>query len=260
MFNKLKAIASALFLGVVGETAMALETIEYNTSANKYEGYLVMPSQQGELDGVSVLLAHDFLGPGENQLSIARELAAEGATTFVADFYGKNIRPTTPEDATQEAIQVRQNVPELRNAMKAALTELKKAGAKIEKTAVIGTSVGGLAALELARSEEKLPVVISLWGILENTQPDTAKPIKASVTLLQGDSDPLTPQSAITSATSLLDSDNTNYELVLYQDTAHAFTLPFVGTDLNSGFAYNEKPALDAKERIFSILKSLGQR
>lgn len=260
MLNKTKTLASALLISALGEIAMAQESVIYNTMNTQYEGYLVKPSQSGDLDGVSVLFAHDFLGPGENQLTMARSFTERGAVAFVADFYGADIRPGNPEEANIEAMRVRQNIHELRAAMKAALSELIKVGATVEKTAVIGTSVGGLAALELGRSTEKLGSVISLWGVLENTQPDSAQPIQAKVLLLQGDSDPLAPDTAIKQLEAELTSNQTPFESIVYEKTAHAFTLPFVGNNLESGFAYNEQSTLDANHRISKALRALAKQ
>lgn len=237
---------------------MAQETVTYKTATASYEGYMLKPSASGDLDGVSVLLAHDFLGPGENQLSLARKFAARGAMSFVADFYGTSIRPADPQAANAEAMRVRQNIPELRAAMQAALQELYAAGGEADKTAVIGTSVGGLAALELGRSAAEFGAIVTLWGILENTQAASALPVKTPVTLLQGNLDPLTPVSAVIAAEEQFKADQTPYDVVMYEDTAHAFTLPFVGTDVSTGFAYNEKSSQDAMQRISAILVALG--
>jgi len=258
MSTPLKAAASALVLSAVATTTVAQEAVRYSTAAASYEGYLVSPAETGDMSGVAVLLAHDFLGPGENQLAIARDYAARGATALVADFYGTGIRPADTNTATIEAMRVRGDVPELRAAMKAALKTLISNGAEPEKIAVIGTSVGGLAALELGRTGEKLGAIITLWGVLENTHPQSASPIQANVTLLQGDSDPLTPLTAVDETREQLTASRVLNELVIYKDTAHAFTLPFVGTDISSGFAYNAQSAKDAFRRIESILLELA--
>ena len=89
---------------MIGASAMAQQAIEYTTETTTYEGTLFWPETNGELDGVGVLIAHDFLGPGENQFSMARDYAAQGAVVFVADFYGKDVRPEGPDAATAEAV------------------------------------------------------------------------------------------------------------------------------------------------------------
>lgn len=239
---------------------MAQETVQYQTESTQYEGYLIKPSKSGDLDGVSVLFAHDFLGPGENQLSLAREYAERGALSLVADFYGSDVRPSTPEEANAEAVRVRQNIPELRAAMQEALSQLTDAGGVPEKTVVVGTSVGGLAALELGRTGEKVDTIVTLWGILENTQAESAKPIESDVVLLQGELDPLAPKSAIDTIEAELNQSQTPFETVVYNETAHAFTLPFVGTDVSTGFAYNEASATDSLNRISAILVKAASR
>ncbi len=257
-FRKL-AFASLIpaALTLIGAPAMAQQAIEYSTATTTYEGTLFTPENSGALDEVGVLIAHDFLGPSENQFSLARNYAAQGATVFVADFYGKDVRPEGPEAATAEAIRVRGAVPELRAAMSAALTELTAQGVEADRTAVIGTSVGGLAALELGRTGADLGAIVVLWSVLENTAASTAQQISAPVTLLQGDLDPLAPAEARDSIAAEFDAQGIYYDLQVFEGVAHAYTLAFMGTDTSSGFAYDEAATEASLARVDAILQDL---
>ncbi len=253
------AIASLIPAAVtmIGASAMAQQAIEYKTETTTYEGTLFAPETNGELDGVGVLIAHDFLGPSENQFSMARDYAAKGATVFVADFYGKDVRPEGPDAATTEAVRVRGAVPELRAAMSSALSELTAQGVDANRTAVIGTSVGGLAALELARTGADLGAVAVVWGVLENTEAETAQKITAPVTLFQGDLDPLAPAEARDAIAAEFEAMGVAYDLQVFEGVAHAFTLSFMGTDTSSGFAYDEAATQQSLARVEEILRGL---
>ena len=242
---------------MIGAPVMAQETVEYRTRTTTYEGTLFRPDADGSLNGIGVLIAHDFFGPGENQFLMARELANDGATVFVADFYGKGVRPDGPEAATAEAIKVRGAVAELRAARTAAWSELTAVGFAVDRTAGIGTCGGGLAALELGRTGVDVGAIAVLWGILENTEAATGVPLLAPVTLFHGDIDPLAPLSALDSLTAELDADASRYEVHLFEGVAHAFTLPFVGTNTSSGFAYDEAATNASLQALHTLLQSL---
>lgn len=253
------AIASFIPTALIffGASAMAQQTVEYKTETTTYEGTLFSPEPNGDLDGVGVLIAHDFLGPSENQYAMARDYAAKGATVMVADFYGKDVRPEGTEAASAEAIRVRGAVPELRAAMNEALSELTAQGIDANRTVVIGTSVGGLAALELARTGADLGAVAVLWGILENTAAETAQKITAPVTLFQGDLDPLAPAEGRDAIVAEFETMGVDYDLQVFEGVAHAFTLSFMGTDTSSGFAYDEAATQQSLARVEEILQGL---
>lgn len=259
--NRQKSLLSLFALPAIlnffGATAMAQDAISYKTETADYEGYLFEPLNEGAYSGVSVLIAHDFLGPGDNQFAMAEQFASDGALVFVADFYGTAIRPQSVEDATAQALRVRGDVTELRSAMSAALTELEKAGGTPQKTAVIGTSVGGLAALELGRTGAKLGAIVVLWGVFENTAADSASDISAKVTFLQGDLDPLASAEARIQIKQDLESSGTDYDITVFEGVAHAFTLPFMGTDTSTGFAYDEAATAKSMQKIDDVLKGL---
>lgn len=255
--TKLTNLTLSATLALIGTTALAQQPVSYSTQSQTYEGYLYVPEATGDLDGKSILIAHDFLGPSENQFSHARDLSDRGATVFVADFYGADVRPEGPEAATAEAIRVRGNVPELRAAMSKALGVLTENGATVERTAVIGTSVGGLAALELGRTGVDLGGIVVLWGVLENTAADTAQPISAPVTLLQGDLDPLAPSEARDATVAGFESQGTEHDVTVFEGVAHAFTLPFMGNDPATGFAFDEAATEASFSKINAVLGAL---
>jgi len=220
------------------------ETVIYAAGSREFEGALLRPRTEADAPRPAVIIAHDFLGPGEYQRSVGRKLAAAGYVVLVADFYGRGRRPTNTDEASRFAMEVRADVPALRDAMLAAYRRLGATeGVAKDRIAVIGYSVGGLAALELARAGADLRAVVGLWPILESTRSDDAHAIEAEVLLVVGERDPLVPEAAVEETRSLLRADGTPHEIKVLPGVAHAFTVPGVGTNVSTGFAYD--PAAD---------------
>ncbi len=260
MFDTIKALFTAgLFLLSGARTAMAAEEtpLDYEANDQVYEGILVRPDTPGDLTGISVLIAHDFLGPGENQLTLARDYSSQGALVLVADLYGKGRRPDGVEEANAFALALREDVGALRTTMQAALAALMEEGGTQERTLVLGSSVGGLAALELGRTGATVGQIAAMWSVIETTAPDSANPFQSPVTLMQGTVDPLGDAEAIAALRAELEASDVPVDIVTYDGVAHAFTLPFVGDDPSTGFAYDADAHADTSRRLQEILAGL---
>ncbi|MEM6387914.1 MAG: dienelactone hydrolase family protein [Pseudomonadota bacterium] len=229
----------------------------YQANGQTYEGILVRPDTPGDLTGVSVLIAHDFLGPGENQLTLARDFASQGALVLVADLYGKGRRPDGFEEANAFALALREDVGALRTTMQSALAALMAEGGALDRTLVLGSSVGGLAALELGRTGATVGHIAAMWSVIETTAPDSANPFQSPATVMQGTVDPLGDAEAIAELRAELEAADVPFNIVTYDAVAHAFTLPFVGDDPSTGFAYDADAHSDTSRRLQEILAGL---
>ena len=63
--------------------------------------------------------------------------------------------------------------------------------------------------------------------------------MQTKVLIFHGALDPLTSAEAVTAFERGLQSANIDYQLIKYGGVAHAFTVPAVGTDVSTGFAYD---------------------
>ena len=99
--------------------------------------------------------------------------------------------------------------------------------------------MGGVAALELARAGAELTAVIGLWPILDSTRATDATPIRAEVLVVVGALDPLTPEARVDAFRAELERESTPHRIEVLPGVAHAFTVPAVGTDVSTGFAYD---------------------
>lgn len=203
----------------------------------------------------SVLIVHQWTGVSDNEKMRAKMLAELGYNVFVADVYGKGIRPVPPA-AGQEAGKYKSNRPLLRDRVNAALTVLTKDTlTDTGKLACIGYCFGGTAAIELARSGAAVKGIVSFHGGLDSPTPADGKNIKCKVLALHGADDPFVPAKDMAAFEQEMKDSGVDYKLVQYPGAVHAFTQKAAGTDNSKGAAYNEaadKASWDEMKAFFS--------
>ncbi len=203
----------------------------------------------------SVLIVHQWTGVSDNEKMRAKMLAELGYNVFVADVYGKGIRPVPPA-AGQEAGKYKSNRPLLRDRVNAALTVLTKDTlTDTGKLACIGYCFGGTAAIELARSGAVVKGIVSFHGGLDSPTPADGKNIKCKVLALHGADDPFVPAKDMAAFEQEMKDSGVDYKLVQYPGAVHAFTQKAAGSDNSKGAAYNEaadKASWDEMKAFFS--------
>ncbi len=203
----------------------------------------------------AVIVAHDFLGLRNIQLEVARRLARHGYAVLAADFYGQDRRPADEEEATAMAAQVRADSAGTRRVMSAAYTALISIdGVDAERVVALGYSVGGVAAMELARTGLPLAGVIGLWPVWD----DGPETIATDILMIAGDQDPLLPAATVARMRTALRQQASAHEIVVLPGVAHAFTILEAGTDPATGFAYDADADADAWERTLRFLKRVA--
>ncbi|GAB6281481.1 MAG: dienelactone hydrolase family protein [Ignavibacterium sp.] len=218
-----------------------IDKVEYKDGDATLEGFVVYDkSKTGKLPGVIVV--HEWTGVNDYVQNRGKQLAELGYVAFVADIYGKGIRPTTPDEAAKQAGIYRENRALMRSRIISALNEIKKNPlVDTTKIAAIGYCFGGGTVLELARSGADLKGVVSFHGNLDTPNLDDAKNIKAKVLVLHGANDPfVTPEQMLTFQKEMRDA-NVDWQMTFYGNTVHSFTNPASGNDPSQGVAYNEK-------------------
>jgi dienelactone hydrolase len=242
-----RAVVAALALMAVGvaagsaQAAVKLQTVEYKQGDVTLEGFLAYDdAHKGKHPGIVIFPAWN--GPTQHEKDSAEKLAKLGYVAFVADIYGKGIRPTTPKDAGAEAGKYMRDRPLLRARATAALDQLRKnPGVDGSRLGSIGYCFGGAAALDLARSGAPIVTTVTFHGDLATPTPDDAKNIKGNVLVLHGADDPVVPMKAVDAFETEMRNAKVDWEFVAYSGAVHAFTDPSAGNDNSKGAAYNEK-------------------
>ena len=148
---------------------MRTETIEYQEGTTACEGFAAYGDNAAKTP--AVLVVPEWNGVSDYTKKRAQMLAELGYTAFVADIYGKGIRPTTMDACAAEAGKYQKDRSLLRRRARAALdTMLKLQAADSGKVAAIGYCFGGTAVLELARDGADVRAVVSFHGALNTPE------------------------------------------------------------------------------------------
>jgi dienelactone hydrolase len=219
-----------------------LKAISYDDENQKLEGFLAIPNKLNTNKG-SVLLLPAWMGIDNNAKENATELAKLGYTTFVADIYGIDKRPTSPKDAGGIAGSFKKDFKLYQKRIQLALDQLLKSGVNPNKIAVIGYCFGGTGAIEAARSNMKVSGIVSFHGGLGRDATREIDPINPKVLVLHGADDFYVSETEIKAFQDEMRTAKADWQMVYYANSVHAFTHKDAGNDNSKGAAYNEKAA-----------------
>lgn len=218
---------------------MKTATVDYKEGATVLEGFAAY-EEGGKRPGIVVV--PEWQGVNDHSKKRAQMLCELGYNAFVADIYGKGIRPTAMEACAAEAGKYRENRPLLRARVRAALDEMRKLpGTDAGKTAAIGYCFGGMTVLELARDGADVKAVVSFHGALNTPNVSDARNIKARVLALHGADDPLVPPAEVMAFENEMRSAKIDWQLVAYGNAVHSFTNFNLPEGQPGPLAYNKK-------------------
>jgi dienelactone hydrolase len=233
-----------------------LKPISYSDENQKLEGFLANPQKKIN-NGNAVLLLPAWMGIDNNAKENATELAKLGFTSFVADIYGIDQRPTNTSEAGQVAGSFKKDYKLYQKRIQLALDQLVKAGANPEKIAVIGYCFGGTGALEAARSNMKVKGVVSFHGGLGRDATRTIETINPKVLVLHGADDFYVPETEVKAFQDEMRTAKADWQMVYYANAVHSFTHKDAGNDNSKGAAYNEKAAKRSWTAMLAFFKEI---
>jgi dienelactone hydrolase len=204
--------------------AIKVQTVDYEQGATVLEGWLVYDTAaHGKRPGIVIYPA--YWGPSAHEKDVAEKLAKMGYVAFVADIYGKGIRPDTPQAAGAESAKyARENRPLMLQRAVAAFDQLRQSPmVDTSRMAAIGYCFGGAPALDLARSGAPLVDIVTFHGSLATPTPGASK-IKGHVLALHGAADPIVNAQAVAAFEKEMTDGGVDWQVVLYGDVMHAFT------------------------------------
>lgn len=217
------------------------KTIAYEADT-RLEGVLVYDDAV-KTPRPGVLLVPNWLGINEANLKQAELVAGKDYVIFVADLYGKDVRPKDQSEAGKAAGAVKGDRPLMRKRAAAGLAAmLAQKDAKLAdgKTGAIGFCFGGTTVLELAKSGADVKGVVSFHGGLDAPLPLTEAP-KAKILALHGADDPTIKDEDKKAFMDDLRKAKADWQLVEYGGAVHSFT--DVDAKLPGRAMYDEKTA-----------------
>lgn len=231
-------ISLALFGIQAAKAEIRSEWVEYRDGDTMLEGFLAFDAKRAA-KRPGVLVLPDWMGMSDFAQDRARELAKLGYTAFVADIYGKGVRPADAKEAGTLATRYKTDRALYRRRAALALDQLRKHKTVNGKTAAIGYCFGGTGSLELGRSGADLLGIVSFHGGLDTPNPADGRNIRAKVLVLHGADDPFVPADQVKAFEDEMRTANVDWQLVKYANAVHAFTNPKAGKDNSAGAAYN---------------------
>lgn len=213
----------------MAQAQMVVKPVDYEIDGAPHQGMLVYDDATHEARP-GILMVPNWMGVTDNATKKAYRVAGSKYVVFVADMYGKDIRPENAQQAGKAATLVRSDRALMRKRVNAALEVFKAQADEValdtSKLAAIGFCFGGGAVLELARSGTKIGAVVSFHGNLDTPDPADAKAIKTPVLVLHGANDPYVPAEQVQAFEAEMRKAGVDWQLISYGGAVHSFTDP----------------------------------
>lgn len=252
LFSRL-ALATLLGAMAVWSAAKPHRVIAYSQDSAALEGLFFPSAGKSRAPAPGIVLFPDWMGVTPSAEDYAASVSALGYAVFVADVYGKNVRPQGPEDAGKTAAIYKNDRSLMRARAMAALQTLKlQKGVDTSRIAAMGYCFGGTCALELGRSGAKLLGIVSLHGGLETPNAQDALNIRGKVLVLHGANDPYVPAEQVGNFMEEMKQAKVDWQMVFYGGAVHGFTNPKAPLDPKTGYAYQP----EAARRSFGAMKA----
>jgi dienelactone hydrolase len=256
----MKLLSTAIILATTASTVMSqiqLDPVEYKQGDTSLEGYIAYDASVKDLRP-GVVIIHDWMGVGDYVKMRAEQIVKLGYVAFVADIYGKGVRPKDGQEASQLAGKFRSDRIHLRARAIAAVKELKKHKmVDGNRIAAMGYCFGGGTVLELARSGEDIAGFVSFHGSLDTPNPDDAKNIKGKVLVMHGADDPFVQAKDVQAFQDEMRNAKVDWQFIAYGGAVHAFTQKGAGNDPAKGAAYNERADARSFDELVRFLKEV---
>jgi dienelactone hydrolase len=233
------------------------KAIEYQEESTKLAGYLAYDNSKSE-KRPGVLIIHEWWGLNEYAKMRAQQLSAMGYCAFALDMYGNGKNTENQQEAMQLAGALRSNRSLMRKRARAGLDALLAQDmVDRNRVAVIGFCFGGSAALELAYSGAPVRAVVSFHAKPVIPEEDDLLELQAGVLFLHGADDPSISPQDLSEFMAAMRKSRTDWQMVYYGNTVHAFTNPMVDKYGIEGLAYNPTAAQRAWIAMQIYLKEI---
>ena len=226
-----KIISTLVMAGSAGlvQADMVTRTVDYEIDGEPYQGALVYDDAVTQ-PRPGLLMVPNWMGVTEHAATKAYRAAGSEYVVFVADMYGRDIRPADAAEAGEAAGVVRGDRALMRKRANAALAVFKSEAGPLlapARMGAIGFCFGGTTVLELARSGTAIGGVVSFHGNLDTPNTADASAIQAPLLVLHGADDPYVPPEQVAAfGHEMREAGVDDWQLISYGGAVHSFTDP----------------------------------
>lgn len=216
---------------------MKTQTLEYREEGKLLRGYLACDDSRRE-PRPGILVFHENTGLTDHERERATRLAELGYVALACDMFGERAIPTSDVErrAAFEEFRNKKLLPRARAGFGALLAQPQ---VDKQQMAAIGFCMGGMVALELARSGADLKGVVSFHGGLAAARPAAAGEMKAKVLVCHGALDPFITLQDVTTFAGEMQAAAVDFQVILYGGATHGFTNPAADRFGRPGVAYH---------------------
>jgi dienelactone hydrolase len=213
------------------------QALEYLENGKVLRGFLAWDDSRSE-PRPGILVFHENTGLTDHERERAERLAQLGYVALACDLFGERAVPAGDAErrAAFEEFRTKKLLPR-------ALAGFGALAARPQvdrnQMAAIGFCLGGMAALELARSGADLKGVVSFHGGLAAMRPAVAGEMKAKVLVCHGALDPFTTLDHVTAFANEMQAAAVDFQVILYGGAMHGFTNPAADRAGRPGIAYH---------------------
>jgi len=213
------------------------QTLEYREAGKPLRGFLAWDDSRSE-PRPGILVFHENTGLTDHERGRATRLAELGYVALACDMFGERAIPASDAErrAAFEEFRAKKLLPRALAGV-AALSAQPQVDKK--QLAAIGFCLGGMVALELARSGSDLKGVVSFHGGLATTQPAESGQMKAKVLVCHGALDPFITLEHVTAFANEMQAAGVDFQVILYGGAMHGFTNPAADRLGRAGVAYD---------------------
>jgi dienelactone hydrolase len=239
------ALAIVLLCASPLHAAMVAKPVDYEVGGKKMQSMLVYDSAVAT-PRPGLVMVPDWMGMNADQVALAKQIAGKDYVIMIADVYGIDVRPKTPDEAGKATEAMYAHRADLRARVNGALDQLKaqvgKAPLDGRHWAAFGFCFGGATALDLARSGADVAGVVSFHGNLSTDDPALAKNIKAKILVLHGADDKFESPEQIAGFQKEMRDANVDWQFHIFGGAVHCFAIPTADNSV-PGCLYNERAA-----------------
>ncbi|APJ04241.1 dienelactone hydrolase family protein [Silvanigrella aquatica] len=216
-----------------------------------FQGYLVH-QENAEINQVLVIYP-DAFGLSSHFKDVANAFVKENRAVFCVDLYGNQKICKNYQEAQYEMNLLDENKKIFTARSRAPINFIRNHfGNKDLSISTMGYCFGAVLALEVIRSGMDITSAITLHGKIFFGTKNIQKKSSQKVLIFHGEKDPFISMEEIDLFKKEMANLKSDVTVVTFANSAHSFTNPLAGSNINSGSAYNEL----ATKRSYKMIES----